>query len=150
MPVAGPTPTDDPTIGNDEDLYLRVFPIADMLARRSEGGFRPVSGCFRSDEPLSVDLSSLCTAAETRDRDLSHPFHVAVITAGAARAVGCLVVRDPLPGNAAHGLLYGSNASGNGSLSMKQARTVARGARIVLLHPNAPLPEASPTGGIQT
>lgn len=133
-------PPDDRTIRNEELLYLRVFPDADNIKPLQGGGYRPRSGELRSDEALSVDLGSLCTPEQTRDRDSSLPFHVAEIPAGLARSEGCRIVRDPLENNPAHALLYGNHKSGNGSLSMRQTEKIARAVRIVLLNPAAPMP----------
>jgi len=126
----------DPTIAAEEPLYLRVFPRADLLVQ-DHAGYRPASGCFRSQEALSVDLASLSTPEETRDRDKSHPYHIAAFTAGVARAEGCRVTRDPLPENPAHALVYGDHQKGAGALTKGQAKKIAQQARIILLNEGA-------------
>jgi len=138
--MPGPIPLDDETIGNDGLLYLRVFPDPDCIVRIPGGGFRPNSGELRSDGALSVDLSSLSTPQQTRDRDISRPFHVAAIPAHVARAAGCGIVRDPLEGNPAHALLYGSHSNNDGSLTKSQAKRIVLNTIVVLVHPDAPLP----------
>jgi hypothetical protein len=131
-------PDDKEVIPDEELLYIRVYPQADYLVPTPEGGFRPRSGALRSDEPLSVDRSSLCTPEQTRDRDQSQPFHVAAIRAKVARAAGCGVTPDPVPGNEAHALIHGGHA--RGGMTMKQAKLVARQTIFVLLSPLGPLP----------
>jgi hypothetical protein len=135
-----PFPPDDPSIPDDELLYIRIFPRADNLQPIDGGGYRPASGTLRRDEPLSVDLSSLSTPQATRDRDINNAFHVAAFSAAVARANSCRVVRDPLPENPAHGLVIGDHESGNGSMTKGQTKKIARSAVIVSLHPAAPLP----------
>ena len=129
-------PPDDLTILGDEQLYVRIYPSQDGLAPHDElGVFRATSGTLRrSGDPLSVDLSSLCLAEETRDRDTTARFHVAAFTAQVARAAGCRVVRDPLPDNPAHALVIGDHAAGDGALSMRQAKAIARRSRVVILN----------------
>lgn len=124
---------DDQAIGDGESLYRRIFPGLDNLVPNSGGdGYRPSSGSLKSDLPLSVDRSSLCTPEETRDRDISKPFHVAQISVGVVRAAGCRVVADPEDGNPAHALIYGSGE--NGSLSKSETKKIARQSQIVLVN----------------
>jgi hypothetical protein len=136
-------PADDLTISNDEQLYLRIFPDQDALIP-VDGGFRPNSGSLkRGDEPLSVDLGSLCNPENTRDRDTSSPFHVARFTAGMARSADCRVLRCPEEGNAAHALVCGNrqdkSKSFTAGLTKGQSEKIARLARIVLQNPGARL-----------
>jgi hypothetical protein len=128
-----PDVIDDLSIQNDELLYIRIYPDPDaIILDPTTGQYRPNSGNFKDrDGPLSVDLSSRCTPEETRDRDQSHPYHVAAFKAGAARKYGCKIVRDPLeatptePANPAHALLYGKSI--NGALTYKaQGRHIAK------------------------
>lgn len=132
-------PPDDPTIERDEPLYLRIFPDPDILVRDNpnQDRYRPRSGCLRSESALSVDLGSLSTPEQTREKDTSRPFHVAMFTAGVARDAGCRVVKDRTPDNPAHALVYG--AGENGSLTKRQTRKIAHRSEIVLLNPLAPI-----------
>lgn len=146
----GPFPgIDDESIQDSELLYIRVFPDQDSLIfDPTIQGFRPTTGALkRREQPLSVDLGSLCTPEQTRDRDKSFPFHVAAFTAATARKYDCRVVRDPIPEgqnepeNLAHGLVYGNREDMSGGLIPKsQSRKIAQEARIVLLNDNAPWP----------
>ena len=130
-------PPDDHTIDDSEFLYRRIYPDPHNLVPSPNGnGYRPSSGSLRSTLPLSVDRSSLCTPEETRDRDLSKPFHVAQISVSVVRAAGCRVVADPEDGNPAHVLIYGSGQ--NGSLSKGQTEKIARQALIILINGVAP------------
>lgn len=139
MPV--PPPRDDPTISNDEILYRRIFPSRDALQHRENGpGFRPASGSMRSTEsPLSVDLGSLTTPEQTRDRGLPQQFHVARFSVQVVREAGCGIVPDPLPNNPAHALVYGTRAGD--LLTNGEARAIARRAEVILVVEGTPPPE---------
>lgn len=146
--MADQRPADDDSIPGNERLYIRIYASPDAVVL--EGGqSRPNSGTLRrkhKEEPISVDLGSLCTPEETRDRGgHSGPFHVAVITAAAARALGLRVTRAPIPGgeeggpNPAHALVHGSreNDDGNltGGLRNSEAERLARTARMKIITP---------------
>lgn len=145
--MADQRPADDDSIPGDEWLYIRIFPSADALAPVDGGGHRPVSGSVRGrerDEPLSIDLGSICTPEETRDRGTNGNFHVAQVTAGQVRAIGLRVAREPITDpaapNLAHGLLIGSRTdvadNFNGGLTKGENSRLSREARIVLYAPN--------------
>lgn len=137
-------PPDDESIPGEEPLYLRVYPAADSLVPVEDGGYRPMSGSVKgreADEPLSVDLGSLCTPAETRDRGTDGRFHVAMIHVAAIRAIGLRVARDPIGGdqpNPAHALVYGSRQDKGknfvGGLTGGEYSSFARAARFVLIY----------------
>lgn len=140
-------PADDDSIPNDEQLFVRIYPGNDSVKQTDDGAYRPTGGGLRRypDEPLSVDLGSVCTPEETRIRGTDGNFHVAMLTAGAVRALGFRITRDPivegpvLP-NLAHALLHGgSKTDGNGDLcggiTQKEFSKLARGGRIVLWAP---------------
>ncbi|MEO5631781.1 MAG: hypothetical protein ABIQ24_03660 [Nitrospiraceae bacterium] len=100
---------------------------------------------MKKDYPFSVDLGSLSTPEETRDRAPGTPYHVAAFQAGIARACGCRVVRDPVgvgedePPNPAHALVFGDNAIRKGVLAYdKQGKKIAYRSRIVLINKDAP------------
>jgi hypothetical protein len=129
-----PPDVDDPSIPDEELLYRRIplQPVDNIQPTDVEGEYRPSSGNFRSDGPLSVDRASLTTPDQTRDRGRSGIFHVAQVQAKVARQCGCRLVKDPMPDNPAHILMFGNHDSGAGALNGKQAKVVARAARIVL------------------
>lgn len=133
-----PTDSDDPLITDDELLYRRIPLHPPEMIQETDvpGEFRPSSGNFRSEGPLSVDRSSLSSPEQTRDRAKPTVFHVAGVQAKVARQCGCRIVKDPLPDNPAHVLIFGDHESGTGALSGKQTKTIARVARIVLLSSN--------------
>jgi hypothetical protein len=121
--MADQRPADDASIPDDERLYFRIFPAADALkpVPNEPGQFMPTSGGVRPnsrEEPLSVDLSSLCTPEETRDRGTDGTFHVAMITAGAVRRLGFRIARDPIAigeaQNLAHALILGARENSDG------------------------------------
>jgi hypothetical protein len=129
----------DESVTDDELLYVRIFPDPDSIQPNESGiGYRPVSGSLRrSGQALSVDLGSLSTPEQTRDRDTSRPFHVAAFTAGAARLAGCRVARAPEDANPAHALVIGSSERADGSLSKGQIKKISKQATIILLNPLA-------------
>lgn len=135
-------PADDLSIPDDEPLYIRIFPAADNLVE-VEGGFRPSSGSVigrDKNAPVSVDLGSLCTPEETRDRGPNRNFHVAMVTAGSLRQFGLRIIRDAIEnGNApnrAHALVIGSKVNPDenkmGGLTQGEYARFARAARIVI------------------
>lgn len=130
-----PANANDPSIPDNELLYRRIplQPTDTIQPTGVPGEFRPSSGNFRSGGPLSVDRASLTTPEQTRDRAKPALFHVAQFPAIVARQCGCRIVKDPLPDNPAHTLLYGNHESGTGGLNKKQTKAIARAAKIVLL-----------------
>lgn len=149
MPDGLPPDIDDLSIPHNELLYIRVYPDQDSIIFDNKlNRFRPTTSALKSKhEPLSVDLGSLSTPEETRDRAANHHFHVAAFTAETARKFKCRVVRDPqkatstTPANPAHALLFGNHESGSGGLKdNSQSRHIAHEAWIVLLNKNAPWP----------
>ena len=144
-----PADADDQSISGDEILYRRI-PLhpPDMIQSTDVlGEFRPSSGNFRSVGPLSVDRGSLSSPEQTRDRAKPAVFHVAGFHAKVARQCGCRVVKDPLPDNPAHALLYGDHESGTGALNGKQTKAIARAARLVLLGNISSSEEGAASGG---
>jgi hypothetical protein len=137
-----PPDVDDPSIPDEEFLYRRIplQPSDNIQRTEIEGEYRPSSGNFRSNGPLSLDRASLTTPEQTRDHGRPRIFHVAQVPAKVARQYGCRLVKDPIPDNPAHILLFGNHDSGDGALNGRQAKAIARAARIVLLS-NADLPQ---------
>ena len=140
-------PADDDSIPGDERLYIRIYPAADSIVPVEGAQHRPNSGSVRGrdpDEPLSVDLGSLSTPEQTRDRGTNGNFHVALITAAAVRELGLRVRRDPVVdgpvANPAHALIYGSRtnkADSNqaGGLTAGEYSKLAHAARMVIITP---------------
>lgn len=142
-------PADDDSIPGEERLYIRFYASADSVVQKKGVEARPMSGALRprrKEEPISVDLGSLCTPEETRDRGgNAGPFHVAVVTVAAARALGLRVTRDPFMDdqdggpNAAHALVHGSRVNDNGDqtggLTNREAEHLARAARVSIMTP---------------
>lgn len=132
---------DDSSIDDSEILYLRVHPRNVVSDDCPAGEYRPASGSFRREEPLSVDLASKCTAEETQQRAGGEAFHVASFTAGIARKPpGCRVRRDPEPDNDAHAVVIGDHQDNNGAMSKSQMKQIAKQARIILWDPRFPNP----------
>lgn len=116
-------PADDNSIPAGERLYVRIFPAPDSVKPAEGSGQRPHTGSIKGrdpNEPMSVDLGSLCTPEQTRDRGTNGNFHVAMLTAEAVRQLGFRIMRDPildaaLP-NPAHALILGSRCNSDGDL----------------------------------
>jgi hypothetical protein len=137
-------PADDLSIQNNEQLFIRVFVSPDVLKPVGDGQYRPTSGGIKGrnkDEPLSVDLGSLCTPEQTRDRGTNGVFHVVMVTAGAVRACGLRICREPIQGpipNAAHAVVLGkrenpSDGNQTGGLTKGEYAEVAYAARAVII-----------------
>ena len=122
-----PQRPDDPSIGDEERLWRRVHPKQIDLS--SETGEPEVSsGAFSTREELSIAISSQ-TTLETFV--FNYPEHSVVeFTAGAARVLGCSVVRDPLPNDPAHALLCGPRSRGR--LTQSQKELLKQVSRLIL------------------
>jgi len=115
-----PEPVDDVSIGDDERLLHRIR-LDDVVVDSETGQRRPSSATFRSKSNIiSVDLASLTTPDKAV---ATYPHHALVeINVGTVRSLGCKVVRDPLPDNPSHALLYGSGPDGR--MTKSQAREI--------------------------
>lgn len=146
-------PADDDSIPGEERLYLRIYPAPDALVPVEDeaGQHRPHAGSVRGRDPnapLSVDLGSLSTPEQTRDRGTNGNFHVTVLTVATIRQLGFRVRRDPiaegLVPNPAHALIYGSRSNANGDqaggLTGGEYSKLARAARMAIITPQ-PAPE---------
>ena len=114
---------DDSTIPNAEDLYRRV--VEERIVTEQATGRKRLSSQAFSDprNEISVDLSSMISPEESMRLGLRFgggPFRgIVAITAGQARELDQVVVRDPLPEdpalslpeNPAHALICGKKAS---------------------------------------
>jgi len=136
-------PADDNSIPADERLYVRIYPAPDSVVPVEGGGQRPNTGSIKGrdrNEPMSVDLGSLCTPEQTRDRGTNGNFHVAMLTAEAVRQLGFRIVRDPVVDepvpNPGHALILGSRGNSDddleGALTKGEYSKLARIARIVI------------------
>lgn len=110
--------SDDPSIPDAEELYLRV-PPDQLTADKNRGGFRASSVAFDQEE-LSVYLSSVLSTLELDVRAVLHghpdTWSVAAITAASVRQYNQIVVRDPVepataPYDPAHALVIGPKPS---------------------------------------
>jgi len=98
-----PDRIDDPTINGSEVLWRAVHPTQ-LTRDESSGNWRPTSGAFRdSDSEMSVDLASLTDLNSFRARNPARS--VARFRVSVVRAMGKIVVRDPIEGNPAHALV---------------------------------------------
>lgn len=127
-----PEPLDDVTIGDDERLLHRIRPD-DIVVDSETGQFRPSSAAFRSKSNIiSVDIASLTTPEKALE---NYPTcRLVEIEVGIVRSLGCRVVRDPLPGNPSHALVYGSGPGGR--MTKPQAREIVNRCTWVQIDPN--------------
>jgi hypothetical protein len=124
-----PEPQDDISIGDDETLLRRIRPNHIHLDPITNQ-YRPESGCFRSDDFISVHIASLTSHRQVLS---SYPdFSLVEITAQEIRSVGCKIVRNPLPEDSAHALIYGT--APGGYVSKPQAKKLAKLCRWVVLN----------------
>ena len=123
-----PEPQDDRSIGDGEKLLRRIRP-KDIHFDPITNQYRPESGCFRSDDFISLHIASLTTT----DKVLSNypEFSLVEFTAEELRSIGCKIVRDPLPEDPAHALMYGT-APGD-YVSKSQAKKLSKICRWVVL-----------------
>jgi len=123
-----PEPQDDCSIGDDEKLLRRIRP-KDIHLNPISNQYRPESGCFRSDDFISVHIASLTSEEKVL---LDYPeFSLVEFTAEEMRSIGCKIVRDPLPEDPAHALMYGT--APGGYVSKSQAKKLSKICRWVVL-----------------
>jgi hypothetical protein len=115
-----PEPIHDVSIADDERLLRRIRP-EDVVVDSVTGQRRPSSAAFKSKSNIiSVDLASLTTPGKTLAA--YRQFMLVEIDVATVRALGCKVVRDPLPDNPAHALLYGNGPGGR--MTAPQAKEI--------------------------
>lgn len=119
---------DDLSIGADEQLIRRVR-RKDIVFDSQIGQFRPESGCFRSDDFISVHIASL-TSPDLVLQDYPG-FSLAGITVRELRAFDCKIVRDAQPEDPSHALVFGT-APGN-FVSKTQAKKIVKACRWIHL-----------------
>jgi len=102
---------DDLTIEDDTELLRRIPPI--HFHQESDGYLRPSSAAFEN-HPSGGSMSIIITnALEKLDTQLKRmlighdDYGVVSFTAGLARKFGQKIVRDPVDGEPAHGLVVG-------------------------------------------
>ncbi|MFQ5853058.1 MAG: hypothetical protein ACE5JU_21065 [Candidatus Binatia bacterium] len=121
-----PQRRDDPTINSQERLWRRVHP-KQLYFDSETNEARVSSAAFSSRGELSVALASQTTI---QDLLVNYPEHSVVeFDAGLARSAGCIVVRDPQPGDPAHALVCGSGTEG--CLTGAQKKSIQQNARLV-------------------
>jgi hypothetical protein len=100
---------DDPSIGDNEQLWRRVHP-AQININSQTGGHHLSSAVFSTRKEVSVAIASETTLEALL---ANYPEHSVIeFTVGSARSAGCTVVRDPLPDDPAHALVCGSRSEG--------------------------------------
>lgn len=123
---------DDPTINDDEHLWRRVLVDDPFQVKKDPktGQPRPSSAAFKSSTQLtSVAVASLTTPEEFLAGFSRHS--LVEVNARAVRDAGCILVRDPEPGNPAHAHIIGITRE-DGRLTSSEARRIADKARWVV------------------
>lgn len=118
---------DDSPVPSAALLWRRIF-TKDIYLDPGTNRRRPRSGSLLdTGGPLSVELAELTTLDETKTR--GPEMAIAEFTANVAREAGCRIVRDPLPDNPAHALIYGAHR--NGGPNQRQSKRIARESTLV-------------------
>ena len=122
-----PQRPDDSTISDDQRLWRRVHP-SQFKPRSGTGPSEISSAVFSTREEVSVAIAS----ETTLDLFVANHLEYGVIefTAGAARRMGCTVVRDSLPNDPAHALVCGPRS--NGQLTKTQQELLKQASRLIL------------------
>ena len=103
---------DDPTIADDAALWRRIHPEW-AVPDENRGGLRVSSAAFansRDGSPTSILIAETVASSGRGPEDVLQAFDrygLASLRAGQARGCGQRVARDPLPDEAAHGLIVG-------------------------------------------
>jgi hypothetical protein len=123
-----PQRPDDHSILDHVLLWRRVHPTQIELDPHT-GKPDVSSGALSTREEVSISLATE-TTLELFLKD--NPEHSVIeFTAGAARRLGCTVVRDPLPHDPAHALVCGSKS--RGQLNKTQQELLNKEARVVVV-----------------
>lgn len=118
---------DDPSIESDSRLFRRV-PPAWIVWDNNLQRWRPTKAAFSDSpdgHPMSVALECELVAHGSPPSSVlvGHDgFGLASITAQLARDLGQAIVRDPQPGDPAHGLVFGNKTD---SIRKKMAKAAA-------------------------
>lgn len=120
---------DDPSVADAAVLWRRIPPWHFVLDENL-GGFRPSSAAFENNpngSPMSVVLADDVAASGRSPQDVlaGHAgFALAAFAAGLARECRQGVMRDPLPEEAAHALVFGEKPERVGRRIAKSATWV--------------------------
>ena len=128
--------TDDPSIADNADLWRRV-PPRHIVDDHNTGGKRISKAAFDDSDdgsPMSVVLAELVLqSARTPQHILVgyDGFSLVAISAGLVRSKQQGIVRDPIPGEPAHALVFGKKTD-------SVRRALARGSKWIVGPPGAP------------
>jgi len=97
VPESGPIREDDPSIPDSEELYRQI--LAEWIVREQSSGRQRFSSQTFADRnnEISVDLSSLTSPEACLGRGGARFIGIAALMASHARALGQVIVRDPIP-----------------------------------------------------
>ncbi len=121
---------DDPTIGDDDDLWRRV-PRGWVIFDDKRSRWRPTSLAFRDSRdgsPMSIFLAQVMVAAGRPATDTlrgHQGFHLAAIRAGLARSLDQLIARDPLEDEPAYGVVVGDKRKASRKLAYAATWVIA-------------------------
>lgn len=128
--------TDDASIEDDDALWRRIPPVH-QIPDENQGGMRPSSAAFEdhpSGTPMSIHVAKDAVSLGYGPTDAlqGHSgFALVAFTAGTARDAGQGVAREPLPGEIAHGVVFGKKTRG-------VKRRLSRGSEWVIAPPAQP------------
>ena len=103
---------DDPSIADDERLFRR---IPRTWVDWDEHGNASISSAAFKDEELSINIESVMMRDRRPPVDAirGYPgYGLAALTAGHARSLNQLVVREPIEQEPAHGVVFGKKKRG--------------------------------------
>jgi len=120
---------DDATIGDEERLLRRVRQ-GWIIPDHNRGRWRPSKAAFQNSEdgsPMSVHLAAVLEVAGlplTAALAGHEGYGLVSLKAGLVRALGQIVVRDPLPTDPAHGLVVGNKTESRRKQMMEASEWV--------------------------
>jgi hypothetical protein len=117
---------DDPSIPAAAALWRGIVP--DQIKLDDVGVERPQSGALVTHE-LSVSVAAETTFQEMMRRAPPAGWRLWEFTAGAARAAGCMVDRDPLEDDPSHAVVLNPAGPGQKRLTGGQATRLQRNGR---------------------
>jgi len=106
------TDRDDQTIGDDTELLRRIPPR--HFYTENNGSVRPSSAAFENDPnggPMSIAIMDELDRLNLQPECMligHDSYGLVAFTAGLARELGQKIIRDPIDGEPAHGLVVGA------------------------------------------
>jgi hypothetical protein len=96
---------DDPSIGDGDLLWRRIIPSPLWVLPQPDGSYRVSSAAFIDNHTGEVSVALAALTTPERLLEAYPSFSLTEVPAGAARALGYRIVRDPTPDDPAHALI---------------------------------------------